>query len=1436
MNISYRDLVLGRTQTQTETTKVSITFESLFGGKISSTIFSESFYLSRNLDVKIAIEQGSFKSAEEHFLLFGYKEGRSPTPFFDEKYYLQQNTDVAIAIQQGKFVSGFDHFVRFGQFEGRSPFAQFDTAYYLRTHTDVQTGISQGLVASAWQHFVFIGQTEGRSFSSSFDSAFYLQTYGDVQAAVTAGFFTSAIQHYLLFGQFEGRLTRPPGSTPPLQPADTIAPTASLSAGNITTAGSATQTFTVTFADNRGINAATLDSNDVLVTGPNGFSQRAQLVSVNAAGNGTPRTATYRITAPGGSWDFGDNGTYQVAIAANQVRDTSGNAVAAGSLGSFRVTVPDTQRPTAQLTASNITAEGGETQTFTITFADNVGIDAATLDSNDVLVTGPNGFSQRAQLVSVNAAGNGTPRTATYRITAPGGSWSVEDNGAYQVAIAANQVRDVNGNAVAAGTLGSFQVSVPDSQSPTATLSVTDVTSEGATSQTLTVTFADNAGIDVATLDGSDLLVTGPNGFSQNAQFVSVNPAGNGTPKTATYRITAPGGSWDFDDNGTYQVAIAANQVRDTSGNAVSGGALGSFEVNAPDTQAPAATLKAADITTVGTTEQTFTVTFTDNAGMDVDTLDGSDVVVTGPNGFSQNAQFVSVNPAGNGTPRSATYRISAPGGSWDFGDNGTYQVAIAADQVRDTSGNAVTAGSLGSFQVNVPEQIPPTASLTTNDVVNGTTHTFTVTFTDNIALDASSLDSSDVVVTGPNGFSQNAQLVSVDTAGDGTPRTATYRVTAPAGQWSPKDNGTYQVAIAADQVLDTSGNAVVAGSLGTFQVAVQTPTQPLANSGNATRIEAENLTLGGDFIVEPAGTTSASFASGGKYIGLGLRGSIDGQIGTASTTFTGTAGYYDLVVAHFDETDGVSKLAVQVNGVTVETWDLNQTAGSGVPESANFTTRTVRGLYLDGDDTVTLRGVSARNNNGGEFSRVDYIEFVPTRVIRGDSNNNTLTGSDRDDTMDGGLGNDVINAGAGNDTIWSSGGNNTLNGGAGSDTVSYAQATSAMTVNLASGTATRNLIANNSSLMPLGDSMTYGVINRSSTLNEDTNSGGYRPLLQDAFANRNVLINFVGSLRTGTDTAPGPLVTPGGRPFDDQHEGYRGERIDQLNGRTTGGAIRATLNSSRPNYVLLMAGTNDLLQGAGAGVARDRLSTLIDSVLAVSPNSHILVSSVPPSGQASSGTLSRQNAAAFNAMVPSLVADKVQQGKKVSFVDGSSTFTRSSLSGDQIHLTAASYQVLSNSWFAALGESQDSLSSIENVVGSAYNDNITGNAGVNVLEGGAGSDVLTGNGGADVFVYRSPSHRGDTITDFADDDRLYISASAFGGGLVAGTRLSLDAASATGVLVNGTTPLGTSANFLYDGGVLRYDPDGTGSAGAVTLATLTGSPILTPEQITIIA
>ncbi|MEM6451747.1 MAG: DUF4347 domain-containing protein [Cyanobacteria bacterium P01_D01_bin.105] len=108
----------------------------------------------------------------------------------------------------------------------------------------------------------------------------------------------------------------------------------------------------------------------------------------------------------------------------------------------------DTTPPTAQINVTDIVSEGDTSTEFTVTYSDNTALNPSSVDSNDVQVTGPNGFSQLATLVAVDANADNSALTATYQIKAPGGSWNEADNGLYTVAIQANEVTDTSNNAV----------------------------------------------------------------------------------------------------------------------------------------------------------------------------------------------------------------------------------------------------------------------------------------------------------------------------------------------------------------------------------------------------------------------------------------------------------------------------------------------------------------------------------------------------------------------------------------------------------------------------------------------------------------------------------------------------------------------------------------------------------------------------------------------------------------------------------------------------------------------------------------------------------------------------------------------------------------------------------------------------------------------------
>ncbi|KAB8142250.1 isopeptide-forming domain-containing fimbrial protein [Chloroflexia bacterium SDU3-3] len=135
--------------------------------------------------------------------------------------------------------------------------------------------------------------------------------------------------------------------------------------------GDTTYDFTVTYSDDAAISAATLGNGDVLVTGSSSFSQAATLVSFTPTGNGSPRTATYRITPPGGAWDDADNGTYTISVVANEVGDVGTRFVAAGDVTTFSVFI-DVTPPDTTIDSQPTNPTNNPSATFTFSGSDNV--------------------------------------------------------------------------------------------------------------------------------------------------------------------------------------------------------------------------------------------------------------------------------------------------------------------------------------------------------------------------------------------------------------------------------------------------------------------------------------------------------------------------------------------------------------------------------------------------------------------------------------------------------------------------------------------------------------------------------------------------------------------------------------------------------------------------------------------------------------------------------------------------------------------------------------------------------------------------------------------------------------------------------------------------------------------------------------------------------
>ncbi|MEG4322090.1 hypothetical protein QUB64_21765, partial [Microcoleus sp. Aus8_D2] len=153
-------------------------------------------------------------------------------------------------------------------------------------------------------------------------------------------------------------------------------------------------------------------------------------------------------------------------------------------------------------------------------------------------------------------------------------------------------------------------------------------------------------------------------------------------------------------------------------------------------------------------------------------------------------------------------------------GGDGNYQLSLTAagSGIVDRAGNALNTNASDIWSADFTAPTAAT-SLSNINAAGGNAYNFTVTYTDNTAINVSTLDSKNILVAGPDGKTQQATLVSFTPVGNGTPRTTTYSFVPPDGTWDTADNGTYTVQLQPQQVSDTVGNFDVAGNLGTFTV-----------------------------------------------------------------------------------------------------------------------------------------------------------------------------------------------------------------------------------------------------------------------------------------------------------------------------------------------------------------------------------------------------------------------------------------------------------------------------------------------------------------------------------------------------------------------------------------------------------------------------------------
>ena len=374
---------------------------------------------------------------------------------------------------------------------------------------------------------------------------------------------------------------------------------------------------------------------------------------------------------------------------------------------------------------------------------------------------------------------------------------------------------------------------VVESAPPTAALQpllVNPVTAAtAAAAEQLVVEYADPIAVDLQTVASGNLQVTGPGGTTLSATFAGFEPTGDAQGAFATYTVAPAGGAWTAADNGSYAVALLANQVRNTAVYAAADATLGTFTVDVGGTAGAAATtvtvtpgaasaktgnLLAFTVTVASATAgpaPTGTVTFADGAG-----LLGTATLAGGTATFATAAL-----PAGSADVVTATY---SGDGTYAAGTSSTATVAVAGP-----------AAGAAALTPSLPHAILPAAVVAGSKLKlslplaitdgGGAAEKGTVTVNLYASTDAT-LDGGDTLVA------TIARAVSIKAGRATTVKLALTSLPASLAE------GTYHLLA---QVVDAAGFAQTAASGGTVTVAAPftDPTLSFARLTGPTTLSA---------------------------------------------------------------------------------------------------------------------------------------------------------------------------------------------------------------------------------------------------------------------------------------------------------------------------------------------------------------------------------------------------------------------------------------------------------------------------------------------------------------------------------------------------------------------------------------------------------------------
>jgi len=322
------------------------------------------------------------------------------------------------------------------------------------------------------------------------------------------------------------------------------------------------------------------------------------------------------------------------------------------------------------------------------------------------------------------------------------------------------------------------------------------------------------------------------------------------------------------------------------------------------------------------------------------------------------------------GTELRATYTVTPPGGTWDVTDDGVYTININRIEVsstQDPPNDFAPAGFLTTFYVDLAPNLAPTVTGNSASGVGAgeagdTSYSFTVEYSDDSGIDVSTIGIADVTITGPGGALTVTSAVG-DTGAQLTPKTATYTVTPPGGDWDITDNGVYTISINASEVGDDDGTQLFVAadpSLTTFNVNVPSMAATLS-SGNLEITQTNNpdsmlsLSVAGGIltVTDPGNTIGAP--AGGTQVNPNTFTIPVASLTGGVINVTGGTGSDNLIV---DTSVAAAGLRVVYEGGGGAGSDTLSLTGAAASVEHTFTTPNNGGVLLSGANFITYTGL----------------------------------------------------------------------------------------------------------------------------------------------------------------------------------------------------------------------------------------------------------------------------------------------------------------------------------------------------------------------------------------------------------------------------------------------------------------------------------------------